>query len=96
MPSFASRLAPSQAKGLALGVYNTTQALGLFTGGALGGMVYGRWGGAEVFMAVAVLTLLWLVVAPGMRRWPGRGAPSGPGMTSGQPAVADLAPGRQP
>jgi hypothetical protein len=32
-PSLISRIAPPHAKGAALGVYNTTQALGLFLGG---------------------------------------------------------------
>jgi MFS family permease len=37
LPSLISRIAPPRAKGAALGVYNTTQAFGLFVGGALGG-----------------------------------------------------------
>ncbi len=38
LPSLVSRLAPAELKGTALGVYNTTQALGLFAGGAVGGL----------------------------------------------------------
>jgi hypothetical protein len=34
-PSLISRIAPPHAKGAALGVYNTTQALGLFLGGVI-------------------------------------------------------------
>src|SRR5690606_25365187 len=37
LPSLVSRVAPARAKGAALGVYNTTQAFGLFLGGAVGG-----------------------------------------------------------
>ena len=82
LPSLASRLAPAHSKGLALGVYNTTQALGLFAGGALGGAVYARWGGAAVFISMASLTACWLPLAFGAKRWPGRsgtalGAPVG-------------------
>ena len=36
LPSLVSRTAPPAAKGAALGVYNTTQAMGLFIGGAAG------------------------------------------------------------
>ena len=36
-PSLVSKLAPGERKGAAMGVYNTTQALGLFAGGAFGG-----------------------------------------------------------
>ena len=70
LPSLASRLAPPDAKGAALGVYNTTQAMGLFFGGVLGGLVFHHWGGAAVFVGCSVLMLGWLWVAAGSRRWP--------------------------
>lgn len=70
LPSLASRLAPPDAKGAALGVYNTTQAMGLFFGGVLGGLVFHHWGGAAVFVGCSVLMLGWLWVAAGARRWP--------------------------
>jgi MFS family permease len=62
LPSWVSRVAPPQSKGLALGVYNTTQALGLFLGGWLGGWVSKHSGSEQVFIAISVLTLVWLVV----------------------------------
>ena len=37
LPSLVSKIAPPEAKGTAMGVYNTSQALGLFFGGAAGG-----------------------------------------------------------
>jgi predicted MFS family arabinose efflux permease len=67
LPSLVSKVAPASAKGAALGVYNTTQALGLFVGGALGGWVASRWGALAVFETCAVLLLLWLVLAWPMR-----------------------------
>jgi MFS family permease len=70
LPSLVSRLAPSDAKGAALGIYNTTQALGLFFGGLLGGWVQQAWGKSAVFGACAALMVLWLLVAAGQRRWP--------------------------
>ncbi len=70
LPSLISRLAPVDAKGAALGVYNTTQSLGLFFGGVLGGWVQQLWGRPAVFVACAVLMASWLVVASGHRRWP--------------------------
>lgn len=72
LPSLVSRLAPARAKGAALGIYNTTQSLGLFAGGGLGGWMLARWDGATVFLASAVLLAIWLVVAFGQRRWPTR------------------------
>jgi predicted MFS family arabinose efflux permease len=67
LPSLVSRVAPSSAKGLALGIYNTTQAIGLFAGGALGGLVAARWGAQGVFACAAVIMGVWWVIALGMR-----------------------------
>jgi len=66
LPSLVSRTAPPSAKGAALGVYNTTQALGLFTGGALGGYIAQHFGDNAVFAVCASLILVWLVVANSM------------------------------
>jgi MFS family permease len=62
LPSLASRLAPPARKGLAMGVYNTAQSLGLFAGGAIGGLAASH-GDAAVFLVCAVLGLVWLGIA---------------------------------
>ncbi|NTV10357.1 MAG: MFS transporter [Zoogloea sp.] len=67
LPSMISRIAPPQAKGSALGVYNTTQSVGLFLGSSLGGWLAQHHGDAAVFLACGVFALLWLGVAAGMR-----------------------------
>ena len=67
LPSLVSRIAPAQARGAAIGVYNTTQTLGLFFGGLMGGWVADRYGAAAVFTVCAVLAALWGAVAAGMR-----------------------------
>ncbi|HZM34681.1 MAG TPA: MFS transporter [Burkholderiales bacterium] len=67
LPSLVSRLAPAQVRGAAIGVYNTTQTLGLFIGGMLGGWVAKHLGTAQVFMACALLSGFWLLVVTGMR-----------------------------
>jgi predicted MFS family arabinose efflux permease len=61
-PSLISRLAPAQARGAALGVYNTLQSLGLFAGGALGGWLVKGFGPPAVFVATATLAALWLIL----------------------------------
>lgn len=73
-PSLVSRIAPPVAKGAALGVYNTLQALGLFCGGALGGWLQQHWGAPSVFVLGAVLTVVWIIIATSMRKLPRRGA----------------------
>lgn len=72
LPSLISRMAPPASKGLALGVYNTTQAFGLFVGGALGGWLARHAGSAGVFAFATGAMLLWLAVAWGMRELPRR------------------------
>jgi MFS family permease len=67
LPSLVSRLAPARARGAAIGVYNTTQTLGLFFGGMLGGWVAKNFGTTEVFALCALLCVLWLIAVAGMR-----------------------------
>ncbi len=88
LPSLISRLAPVDAKGAALGVYNTTQSLGLFFGGVLGGWVQQVWGRPAVFVACAALMALWLLVASGHRRWPrsARGSARAAAVSANEPA----------
>jgi len=67
-PSLVSRVAPGELKGLALGFYNTSQAAGLFCGGALGGWLATQGGANAVFLFAAALALAWLAVGWGLRR----------------------------
>lgn len=75
LPSLVSRTAPPAAKGAALGIYNTTQACGLFLGGALGGYIAQHLGDNAVFATCAGLALLWLAVATSMNFPQRRAAP---------------------
>lgn len=72
LPSLVSRLAPASHKGLALGVYGTTQALGLFAGGAAGGWLARHFGAGALFACAAATMALWALVASGMRELPAR------------------------
>jgi MFS family permease len=66
-PSMVSRIAPPHARGAAMGVYNTLQSMGLFAGGAVGGLLAKNVGPSGLFAACAGLMLLWFVVAWPMR-----------------------------
>lgn len=59
-PSLISRIAPAHAKGAALGIYNTTQSLGLFLGGTLGGTLAKNSGSMTVWLVCAVMAFVWL------------------------------------
>lgn len=70
-PSLVSRYAAA-ARGAALGVYNTTQALGLFLGGAVGGWLLKHEGRSAVFVGCAAVLLVWLIIAWSMKPPPAR------------------------
>lgn len=67
-PSLVSRVAPPAYKGLALGFYNTSQSLGVFLGGLVGGLLASQTQPERVFWLAAVLAALWLLTARGMRQ----------------------------
>jgi MFS family permease len=60
LPSLISKIAPADAKGTAIGVYNTAQSFGLFLGAAFGGWLYSRYGAGSVFAFTSVLMASWL------------------------------------
>jgi predicted MFS family arabinose efflux permease len=70
-PSLVSRFA-KESKGTALGVYNTTQSIGLFTGAALGGYLMDSHGELSVFVMGAALLICWLIIAWSMRELPAK------------------------
>jgi len=67
LPSLVSRVSAAGSRGTALGVYSTTQALGLFAGGAAAGWLAQHWGEASVFVFGMAVIALWLGVAWTMR-----------------------------
>ncbi|MDR1888982.1 MAG: MFS transporter [Zoogloeaceae bacterium] len=71
-PSLISRIAPPQAKGKALGLYNTLQAIGLFVGGVVGGVLAQHYGGQAVFLFCGLAVALWLALACGLKPPPPR------------------------
>lgn len=81
LPGLISRASPKADKGLALGIYNTTQNIGLFVGGAAGGWLAQHWGSGAVFAAALLVMLLWFASAAGLkepqrpRREPGEALP---------------------
>ncbi len=63
LPSLIAKVAPPDAKGTAMGVYSSSQFLGAFAGGALGGGLRGQLGLQGVFAFAALAALAWLLVA---------------------------------
>ena len=71
-PSLVSRIAPAAAKGAALGVYNTLQALGIACGAAAGGVMSKFASAPAIFALCALLTVIWLIIAVKMPEIPRR------------------------
>lgn len=67
LPTLTTRLAPAHAKGTAIGLYSTIQFFGTFLGAAAGGILYKNWGPVSVIAFDAVLLVIWLILALGMR-----------------------------
>jgi len=67
LPSLTSRTAPAANKGTAMGVYSSSQFLGAFCGGVVGGWLHGSFGSAAVFWFGTGLAAFWMLVATGMR-----------------------------
>ena len=63
LPSLIAKMAPPDAKGTAMGVYSSSQFLGAFAGGGLGGWLRGSFGLKGVFAFTTLGALAWLVVA---------------------------------
>ncbi|WP_323751820.1 MFS transporter [Marinobacter sp.] len=63
LPSLISKEAPAASKGTAMGVYSTSQFLGAFLGGALGGYLLQEAGLNGVLWLMAGALAVWLLVA---------------------------------
>ncbi|MGO1463658.1 MAG: MFS transporter [Marinobacter sp.] len=74
LPSLISKEAPAASKGTAMGVYSTSQFMGAFLGGALGGFLLQQVGIAGVVWFMVTVLGLWLLIALTM---------PAPGYTSG-------------
>ena len=68
LPSLVAKLAPVAHKGTAMGVYATSQFLGIFVGGLAGGAISQYWGANSVFIFNALSALIWLLLAYTMRQ----------------------------
>lgn len=63
LPSLISRLAPRQAKGTAMGVYSSSQFLGIFLGGVFGGWCQGHFGLSGDFGFCLAIAFLWFAAS---------------------------------
>ena len=67
LPSLVSKTAPADLKGTAMGAYSSSQFMGLFIGGLVGGWFNGQFGVTAVFLVCAALALSWLALSFSMK-----------------------------
>ncbi len=63
LPALLTQAAPGTDRGAALGIFATAQFLGAFLGGAVGGVLLGRFGLTGVFWGSAVVAAAWAAIA---------------------------------
>ena len=59
LPSLLSRTASSSKRGLAMGIFSTSQFLGTFIGGAIGGFIYDIYDLNSVFLFTIFVAIIW-------------------------------------
>ena len=59
LPSLLSRKASTEKRGLAMGVFSTSQFLGTFFGGAIGGLIYDIFDLNSVFLFTIFVAIMW-------------------------------------
>lgn len=62
LPSLISTMSSKNSKGTALGVYASSQFIGTFTGGLIGGIIHEHFGLSAVFIFGSIMTLIWFLV----------------------------------
>ena len=62
LPSLVSRMAPTQLRGAAMGVYSSSQFLGVFFGGISAGWLFGIYGVNGVIWLCATIVGIWFML----------------------------------
>ena len=59
LPSLLSRTVSTSKRGLAMGIFSTSQFLGTFFGGAVGGLIYNIYDLNSVFLLTIFVAIIW-------------------------------------
>lgn len=68
LPSLITKTAPATLKGTAMGMYSSSQFLGAFAGGAVGGYAHQTWGIHGVYSTALAALICWLLLAITMKK----------------------------
>ncbi|HEX5636004.1 MAG TPA: MFS transporter, partial [Gammaproteobacteria bacterium] len=67
LPSLIAKMSPADRKGTAMGMFSTSQFLGAFAGGAMGGFSFQHWGATGVYWMCLLVLIVWLFLAGTMK-----------------------------
>jgi predicted MFS family arabinose efflux permease len=67
LPSLVSKIAPIKNRGSAMGIYSSSQFLGIFIGGSVGGIIFNYFGLESVLFSAATLLVAWFLLALSMK-----------------------------
>lgn len=70
LPSLVSKIAPLERKGTAMGIYSSTQFMGIFVGGTVGGLLFDHFQFIGLFGFCAAVAAIWLIIAISMKNPP--------------------------
>lgn len=70
LPSLVSKESPPGYKGTAMGLYSTSQFIGVAIGGSMGGWVFGHIDAQSVFLLGALIAVAWLLLSLSMQEPP--------------------------
>jgi len=68
LPSLVSKTSPATQKGTAMGMYSSSQFLGAFSGGVVGGYAHQTWGVQGVYVTVLIILGIWFLLALTMKK----------------------------
>ncbi|MDH5388771.1 MAG: MFS transporter [Gammaproteobacteria bacterium] len=68
LPSLIAKTANAEQKGTAMGVYSSSQFMGAFAGGAVGGLAHNAWGIDGAYMTALAMLSIWLLIAVFMKK----------------------------
>ena len=66
LPSLVSKIAPINLKGTAMGIYSSSQFLGIFLGGTIGGVLNLHYGTNALFILNGAMLVLWFIATKTM------------------------------
>ena len=68
LPSWVSMLSALESRGFSLAIYNTFQAMGIFFGGTIGGLLFEKYGFDGIICLCLILSFFWIIVSFGLKK----------------------------